>query len=425
MPGHRMTVDQPRIHRNAILAICCVVQGMVLLDVTIVNIALPSIQTGLHMSDTEQQWVINAYTLVFGGFLLLGGRAADLFGRRRVFLFGLTLFSAASFVGGLATSGPILIGARAFQGLGAAILAPASLSTLTTTFAEGPARTRALTWWSMTAATGGTLGTVMGGVLTDQLDWRWVLWVNVPIAIGVFVAALRYLHVPREDEPARPLDVPGAVTITAGLAILIYAIVTTDTHAWGSLHTLGLMALGIGLIIVFVVLEARSREPLVPLRIFRSRSLVGADITSFLLGGLVVGQIFFTSQFIQRVNGYSPLHAGLAMFDSDARRAVLLARVGADRRSCGAARDPDRRPADVRGRVGVAGPGRGRRQLRDPPRAADHDHHHRHRVLLRADDDVRDVGRAAARCGSRLGTAQQLTPGRRRPVPGDPGDDRP
>src|SRR4029077_7245776 len=139
----------PRIHRNAILAICCVVQGMVLLDVTIVNIALPSIQTGLHMSDTEQQWGINAYTLVFGGFLLLGGRAADLFGRRRVFLFGLTLFSAASFVGGLATSSPILIGARALQGLGAAILAPASLSTLTTTFAEGPARTRALTWWSM------------------------------------------------------------------------------------------------------------------------------------------------------------------------------------------------------------------------------------------------------------------------------------
>ncbi len=199
-----MTAEPPRIHRNAILAICCVVQGMVVLDVTIVNIALPSIQTGLHLSDAEQQWVINAYTLVFGGFLLLGGRAADLFGRRRVFLFGLTLFSAASLVGGLATSGPMLIGARAFQGLGAAILAPASLSTLTTTFAEGPARTRALTAWSTTAATGGALGTVMGGVLTDQLDWRWVLFVNVPIGIGVFVAALRYLHVPREDEPARP-----------------------------------------------------------------------------------------------------------------------------------------------------------------------------------------------------------------------------
>ncbi len=300
-------------HPRAILIIACVAQFMVVLDVTIVNISLPSMREALHLTPAGQQWIINAYTLVFGGFLLLGGRAADLYGRRRVFLFGLALFSGASLVGGLASSGEVLIIARAVQGLGAAVLAPATLSSLTTTFAEGPARTRALTAWSTTAATGGAFGTVLGGVITDQLNWRWVLFVNVPIGIALFATALRYLHLPQDRGPRRSLDLPGSVTITAGLAMLIYAFVTTDAHPWGSLHTLGLMAVGLGLIALFVFIEARTDEPLVPLRIFRSRALAGADAISFLLGGLIIGQLFFLSLFLQQVNGYSPLHAGLAL----------------------------------------------------------------------------------------------------------------
>jgi EmrB/QacA subfamily drug resistance transporter len=303
----------PRIHRTAILVIACAAQFMVVLDVTIVNIALPSMRVALHLSPADQQWIINAYVLVFGGFLLLGGRAADLFGRRRMFLFGLGLFSAASLVGGLASSGGVLIAARAVQGLGGAVLAPATLSSLTTTFAEGPARTRALTAWSTTAATGGAFGTVMGGLLTDQLDWRAVLFVNVPIGIGLFVASLHYLHLPAEHGPKRSLDLPGSVTVTAGLAAIIYATVTTDAHAWGSPHTLGWMAIGVALIGAFVVIESRAREPLVPLRIFRSRALAGADAISFLLGGLIYGQIFFISLFLQQVNHDTPLHAGLVM----------------------------------------------------------------------------------------------------------------
>ncbi len=329
------TAAPHRIHRTSILVIACTVQFMVVLDITIVNVALPSMRAGLHMTAVEQQWVINAYTLLFGGFLLLGGRAGDLFGRRRVFLFGLGLFTLASLAGALASSGTVLILARGIQGLGAAVLAPATLSTLTNTFEEGPARTRALTAWSTTAATGGAFGTALGGVLTSELSWRWVLFVNVPIGVAVFAGALRYLYVPHDSDTKPRLDLPGAVTITAGLATVIYAIVSTDKHAWGSLHTIGLLAIGVALIAGFVAIEARTQQPLVPMRIFRSRTLVGADITAFLLGGVIIGQIFFLSQYLQNVNGYTPEHAGLVMliptsgaFVASLAAGWLVSRVG-------------------------------------------------------------------------------------------------
>jgi EmrB/QacA subfamily drug resistance transporter len=302
-----------RSHPRAILIICCVAQFMVVLDVTIVNVALPSIRDALHLSPAGQQWIINAYVLVFGGFLLLGGRAGDLFGRRRVFLFGLSLFGVASLAGGLATSGTTLVLARAVQGLGAAVLAPATLSLLTTTFDEGPARTRALTAWSTTAATGGAFGVVLGGLLTTALSWRWVLFVNVPIGATLLAASAHYLAATPERTVKRNLDLPGSVTITAGLAVLIYAIVTTDRHPWGSLHTLGLIAVALVLLGSFAAIETRSREPLVPLRIFRSRALAGADMIAFLFGGLITAQLFFWSLYLQQADHYTPLHAGVAL----------------------------------------------------------------------------------------------------------------
>ncbi len=409
-------------HPRAILIIACVAQFMVVLDVTIVNISLPSMREALHLTPAGQQWIINAYTLVFGGFLLLGGRAADLYGRRRVFLFGLALFSGASLVGGLASSGEVLIIARAVQGLGAAVLAPATLSSLTTTFAEGPARTRALTAWSTTAATGGAFGTVLGGVITDQLNWRWVLFVNVPIGIALFATALRYLHLPQDRGPRRSLDLPGSVTITAGLATLIYAIVTTDVHPWGSPHTLGLMAIGFGLIALFVFIEARADEPLVPADLpepragRRRRDRVPArraDQRPALLPVAVPS----TGQPLAPRRG-----ARAAAPDVD--RVRRGADLGADRRSRRPARAPDRRPALLCRRIGLALPDAGGRQLRGARRPPGSHMHLRHRVLLRADDGVRHRRRRLARRGARVGPAQQLASDRRRAAAGDPRDGR-
>jgi MFS family permease len=222
----------------AVLAVCCVAQFMVVLDVSIVNVALPKMRADLGLSATSQQWIINAYTLTFAGFLLLGGRAADLFGRRRVFVLGLGVFTVCSLLGGLARNGGELIAARAVQGgVGAAILAPATLSLITTTFTEPPARRRALGAWSATAASGATAGVLAGGLLTDLLNWRWVLFVNVPIGAALIAAAIVALAESRAD--ARPgLDIAGAVTVTGGLALLVYGIVSTDSRSWGSPATI-------------------------------------------------------------------------------------------------------------------------------------------------------------------------------------------
>jgi EmrB/QacA subfamily drug resistance transporter len=310
--SHRSRELRNHIPAWAILAVCCAAQFMVVLDVSIVNVALPKMRADLDLSPSGQQWIINAYTLTFAGFLLLGGRAADLFGRRRVFLLGLGVFTVCSLLGGLAQNGGELIAARAVQGVGAAILAPATLSLLTTTFTEPNARRRALGAWSATAASGATAGVLAGGILTDLLDWRWVLFVNVPIGVALIAAAVVSLAESRAD--VRPsLDLAGAVTVTGGLALLVYGIVSTDTRSWGSPATILTLSGGAALLAAFVVIESRLvAHPLVPLGVFRLRSVTVANGVAVLLGAALFGMFFFLSLYMQQVNGYSPLKAGLA-----------------------------------------------------------------------------------------------------------------
>jgi EmrB/QacA subfamily drug resistance transporter len=307
---HRMS--QPEPNRWLVLVLVCIAQFMVVLDATITNVALPSIQEDLDFSQSSLQWVINGYTLVFGGFLLLGGRASDLFGRKRLFLIGVVIFSAASLANGLSQSGGMLIAFRALQGLGAALVSPAALSIITTTFAEGEDRAKALGVWSAIAAGGAAFGLLLGGVLTDLLTWEWIFFVNVPIGIAAFVLSLRY--VPESVAPDRPdtVDLPGAVTVTAGLMVLVYAIVKAAEWGWGSARTLGLGALAIALLVAFVVIERRSKAPLIRLDIFRSRNISGANAVMLLVIGGMYAFFFLVSLYVQRVLGYSPLEAGLA-----------------------------------------------------------------------------------------------------------------
>ena len=286
---------------------------MVILDVSVVNVALPSIRNSLHFSEQDLQWVVNAYTVTFAGFLLLGGRAADLIGRRRVFVFGLTLFSLASLAGGFADTKVLLIAARAVQGLGGAIVAPASLSILTTTFEEGPARNRAVGIWGAMGGAGGAAGVLLGGILTDLLSWRWILFINVPIGLIAAVLAERYIVAGRAERSERNYDVAGALTATLGLTLLVLGIVRTDVTGWGSLPTLALIATGVVLLVVFVAIEGRfAHSPLMPLRIFASRTLRASNIVVFLLGASTFAMWFFLSLYLQQVRDYSPLRAGLA-----------------------------------------------------------------------------------------------------------------
>ena len=296
---------------NMILALACVAQFMVVLDVSIVNVALPQIGRELHFSSTGLQWVVNAYVLTFAGFLLLGGRAADLFGRKRVFLAGLAVFSLASLAGGLAQTSAQLTIARAVQGLGGAILSPATLTIITTTFTDGRSRTRAIGIWSSVAGAGGATGAVFGGILTGYLNWRWVLFVNVPIGAAAIALSAVILTEARRPSSGK-LDIAGAVTATGGLALLVYAIVSTDTHPWGSARTIGLLAGAAALLAVFVFIEARvASGPLVPLSVFKSRSLTAANLTMLLLGACFFSMWYFLTLYLQDVHGYGPLKAGL------------------------------------------------------------------------------------------------------------------
>ncbi len=294
-----------------ILALACVAQFMVILDVSVVNVALPSIGRDLHYTPTGLQWVVNAYVLTFAGFLLLGGRAADLVGRRRVFLFGLLLFTGASVLGGFAQSSAWLTAARALQGIGGAALSPATLTIIVTTF-SGARLPKALGVWSAMGGAGGAAGVLLGGILTAELSWRWVLFINIPIGLAAAVAAAVFLGEAKGLGPRQPLDVPGAVTVTAGLAALVYAIVGTDQYSWGSVHTLAWLGVAAVLLGIFLVLQIFGRAPLVPMRLFRLRTVTGANLVMLLIGAAFFAMWYFLSLFLQDVIGYGPLRAGLA-----------------------------------------------------------------------------------------------------------------
>ncbi len=300
------------VNKWLILVIACMAQFMVVLDITVVNIALPSIQTGLNFSSANLQWVVNGYTLIFGGFLLLGGRAADLMGRKRLFVAGVILFSAASLLNGLAQSSGMLIVGRGLQGLGGALVSPAALAIITTTFTESGERTKALGIWSAIAASGSAVGLLMGGVLTDIASWRWVFFVNVPIGVVTIVLAARYIVESRVEGVRRSYDLAGAATVTGGLVVIVFAIVKAQSFGWGSARTLGLFAAGIVLLAAFVAIESRSEAPLMRLSIFRVRSLAVGDAALLLVGSAMFGMFYFASLYVQQILGYSPLKAGLA-----------------------------------------------------------------------------------------------------------------
>ena len=310
---HSSERQRSRLTRGTVLAVASIAQFMVVLDVTIINVALPQMRTGLHMSNSGQQWVINAYALTFAGFLMLGGRAADVFGRRRVFIVGLATFTLFSLLGGFAQTGAELIAARAAQGVGGAILAPASLSLLTATFTEHHERRRALGVWSATAASGAAGGLFLGGLLTDLLGWRWVLFVNVPIGIALLAGSLLSLSESTEGLANRRLDLAGAVTVTAGMALVVFGIVSTDSYAWSSARTVAALIVGAAVLVAFVVIEGRfASNPIVPLRTFRRRTLTLANVQLTVVGAVVFGCYFFLSLYLQEVKHYSPLQAGLA-----------------------------------------------------------------------------------------------------------------
>ena len=303
-------LKSPPRNLNLALVVIALAQLMVVLDVAIVNVALPSIQRELHFAATDLEWVVNAYAIAFGGLLLFGGRTGDLFGRRRMFIIGALMFTAGSMAGGLATSSTFLIAARAAQGVGAAILAPTALSLLAATFRQGAQRNRALGVYSAVSAGGGGIGLLMGGVITNYLSWRWIMFVNVPIGLLLAFAAPRVL-IRGEGKPGR-LDLPGALTVTAGVSLLVYGLARVATHDWSDNVTRAVLAIAVTLLVTFVALESRGRHPLMPLRIFANRNRSGAYGLSLAIGAALSGMLFLLTLFMQNVLGFSPLQAGFA-----------------------------------------------------------------------------------------------------------------
>jgi EmrB/QacA subfamily drug resistance transporter len=313
IPPRTTTTTAPvRDNRWIVLVIACLAQFMVVLDATIVNVALPTIQRGLHFSASNLQWVVNAYTLIFGGFLLLGGRAADLIGRKRLFMAGIAVFSLASLLNGLAQSSGMLIVGRGLQGLGGALVSPAALAIITTTFTDTKERTRALGVWSAIAAGGGAAGLLLGGALVELVSWPWIFIVNVPVGAITLALALRFVPESRVETEHRSFDLLGAITVTGGLVVLVYGIVKAQAFGWGSPRTVGLMAGGLALLGMFVLIESRSKAPLMRLSIFRVRTLAVADTVMLLVASGMFGMFFFASLYVQEILGYSPLQAGLA-----------------------------------------------------------------------------------------------------------------
>jgi EmrB/QacA subfamily drug resistance transporter len=294
------------------LAVIVAAQFMVVLDVAIVNVALPTIKTDLHFSQESLQWVVTAYSILFGGVLLLGGRMADLLGRRRLFMLGLVLFTASSLLDGLAWSEGSLIAFRSVQGLGAALLSPAALSILTTTFAEGRERNLALGIWGAVSGSGGAAGVLLGGALTSALSWSWIFFINVPVGAAVLALAPRLVRESRADVRHRHFDLPGAASITGGLMLLVYAMTRAVQHGWGTAETIGLLAAAGALVAAFVAIEARSGAPLLPLRMFRLRTLSGSNVAGLLMGAAVFSQFFLLTLYMQQVLHYSALQTGVA-----------------------------------------------------------------------------------------------------------------
>ena len=331
--GERSTVSQ---RKRLLLVLVCLAQLMVILDVSIVNVALPSIREGLRFSTTGLQWVVNAYTLTFAGFLLLGGRAADLLGRRRVFLAGTALFAFASLACALADSRSLLIGARALQGIGGAVISPASLAIIATSFAEGRERSRALGVWGAMGGLGGSLGVLLGGILTQAFSWPAIFLVNVPIAIGVIVCSRGLIPEGRRESATRHFDASGALLVTGGLTALVYGIVRTDTLGWGSTGVIVPLVLGAVLLATFVFVEGRvAKEPLMPLRVFTMARLRAANLIMFLLYAAVFAIWFFLSLYLQQVLHYDPLQTGvrflpmtLAIMATSTLAPRLVARFG-------------------------------------------------------------------------------------------------
>jgi EmrB/QacA subfamily drug resistance transporter len=308
-----MTDPQEYMERRWIaLILLCFAQFIVVLDASIVNVALPSIGEALDFSQSDLAWVVNAYVLTFGGFLLLGGRLADLLGRRRVFVSGLLLVAAASLAAGFASTEGQLIAARAAQGLGAAIISPSALSIVDNTFSDGTERNKALGAWGAISGAAGAAGVLLGGILTDGPGWEWVLWINVPVALVAAALAPRLILESRSESATRQFDTAGAVSVTAGLSLLVYAIVDANDAGWGSTQTIGLLALSAALIAAFIAIELRSQAPLVPFRIFRLRTLTGANAVGLLVGGSLFSMFFFMTLYMQEVLGYSPIEAGLS-----------------------------------------------------------------------------------------------------------------
>jgi EmrB/QacA subfamily drug resistance transporter len=308
-------------------------QFLVVLDISVVNVALPHMREGLGLGSTGLQWVVNAYSLTFAGFLLLGGRAADLYGRKRVFLAGLGLVVASSLAGGFAQDGAMLIGARAAQGLGAAILAPVTLSLVTATFPAGPARTRAIAMWTAVGTAGGATGGLVGGLLTDYLSWRWVLLINVPVGAVVAVVAARWLRADRPAAGRSRLDLPGAVLVTAGVGLLAFGIGRTEEHGWSSLIPL---AAGLALLGLFVAVEARAPQPLVRLGMFRRRSVAVGNLATLVMTMAGFALWYFLSLYMQNVLHFSAVKTGLSFLPHTAGIILgsrlapnLMARVGA------------------------------------------------------------------------------------------------
>jgi EmrB/QacA subfamily drug resistance transporter len=305
------------------LAIVCAAFFMTVLDVSIVNVALPSIGRSLSFSEQSLQWVITAYAITFGGFLLLGGRAADLLGRRRVFYVGVAVFTIASFLCGLAWSEGVLVGARAVQGLGAAIISPAALSIITTSFEEGPERNKALGIWGAIGGSGAAVGVLAGGVLTKYLGWEWIFFVNVPVGALALVLAPRFVRESRSDRE-HSHDIAGAVAITSGLALLVYGVSEAPNHGWGSAWTISRLTVAVVLLVAFLVIESRAKDPLMPFRIFGVRTVAGANVAGLLLGAVIFANFFLLTLYVQQVLGWSALRTGLT-FAATAGTAVLWA----------------------------------------------------------------------------------------------------